>query len=81
MEWSGKKDFGSSAEKPFMVDGKEAGVLKSYGPLSFLKVSSGICKLKRVLPYQQSFNQHFNIDTSACIHKYSVYKTEREHLW
>jgi hypothetical protein len=55
MEWSGKKDFGSSAEKPFMVDGKEAGVLKSYGPLSFLKVSSGIRKLKWVLPYQQSF--------------------------
>jgi hypothetical protein len=55
MEWSGKKDFGDSAEKPFTVDGKEAGVLKSYGPLSFLKVSSGIHKLKRVLPCQQSF--------------------------
>lgn len=38
MEWSGKKAFVSSAEKPFTVDGKEAGVLKSYGPLSFLKV-------------------------------------------
>ncbi|KAM0894558.1 hypothetical protein ACQ4PT_024392 [Festuca glaucescens] len=39
MEWSGKKAFGDSAEKPFTVDGQEAGVLKSYGPLSFLKVS------------------------------------------
>uniref|UniRef100_M8B4E8 Carboxypeptidase n=1 Tax=Aegilops tauschii TaxID=37682 RepID=M8B4E8_AEGTA len=38
MEWSGKKAFVSSTEKPFMVDGKEAGVLKSHGPLSFLKV-------------------------------------------
>ncbi|EMS57267.1 Serine carboxypeptidase-like protein [Triticum urartu] len=38
MEWSGKKAFVSSAEKPFTVDGKEAGVLKSHGPLSFLKV-------------------------------------------
>ncbi|KAG8080579.1 hypothetical protein GUJ93_ZPchr0007g5822 [Zizania palustris] len=38
MEWSGKEAFVSSSEKPFTVDGKQAGVLKSYGPLSFLKV-------------------------------------------
>ncbi|XP_006657694.1 serine carboxypeptidase-like [Oryza brachyantha] len=38
MEWSGKEAFASSSEKSFTVDGKEAGVLKSYGPLSFLKV-------------------------------------------
>ncbi|PNT75133.1 hypothetical protein BRADI_1g28006v3 [Brachypodium distachyon] len=38
MEWSGKQAFVSSTDKPFIVDGKEAGVLKSYGPLSFLKV-------------------------------------------
>ncbi|KAG0486212.1 hypothetical protein HPP92_008307 [Vanilla planifolia] len=38
MEWSGQQAFVSSAEKPFIVDGKEAGVLKTYGPLSFLKV-------------------------------------------
>ncbi|GJN07459.1 hypothetical protein PR202_ga25292 [Eleusine coracana subsp. coracana] len=38
MEWSGKEAFVSSSEKPFTVDGKEAGVLKSHGPLSFLKV-------------------------------------------
>lgn len=40
MEWSGKEAFVNSSEKPFTVDGKEAGVLKSHGPLSFLKVRS-----------------------------------------
>ncbi|KAH7537131.1 serine carboxypeptidase-like [Ziziphus jujuba] len=38
MEWSGQKQFVASPEVPFLVDGSEAGVLKSYGPLSFLKV-------------------------------------------
>lgn len=39
MEWSGQKDFVASPEIPFEVDGSEAGVLKTNGPLSFLKVS------------------------------------------
>ncbi|XP_010543556.1 PREDICTED: serine carboxypeptidase-like 49 [Tarenaya hassleriana] len=38
MEWSGKEKFGEAGEVPFVVDGKEAGLLKSYGPLGFLKV-------------------------------------------
>ncbi|KAM0938820.1 putative carboxypeptidase C [Dioscorea sansibarensis] len=38
MEWSGQQNFVSSPELPFMVDGAEAGLLKTYGPLSFLKV-------------------------------------------
>ncbi|XP_066321011.1 serine carboxypeptidase 3-like [Miscanthus floridulus] len=38
MEWSGQKDFVSSSDLSFVVDGAEAGVLKSHGPLSFLKV-------------------------------------------
>ncbi|XAR72139.1 Carboxypeptidase C [Bertholletia excelsa] len=38
MEWSGQKEFESSPEIPFEVDGSEAGIFKSYGPLSFLKV-------------------------------------------
>lgn len=38
MEWSGQKDFAASAEVSFEVDGSEAGILKSHGPLSFLKV-------------------------------------------
>ncbi|KAJ1290880.1 hypothetical protein BS78_02G276800 [Paspalum vaginatum] len=38
MEWSGKEAFVSSSLEPFTVDGKEAGLLKSHGPLSFLKV-------------------------------------------
>ncbi|CAN8270071.1 unnamed protein product [Cochlearia groenlandica] len=38
MEWSGKESFVASEEVPFVVDGKEAGSLKSYGQLSFLKV-------------------------------------------
>ncbi|ONK71865.1 uncharacterized protein A4U43_C04F13180 [Asparagus officinalis] len=38
MEWSGQHNFVSSPEMPFTVDGAEAGVLKTHGPLSFLKV-------------------------------------------
>ncbi|KAG2729778.1 hypothetical protein I3843_01G260500 [Carya illinoinensis] len=38
MEWSGQQQFVASPEVPFEVDGSEAGVLKSHGALSFLKV-------------------------------------------
>ncbi|MQL91417.1 hypothetical protein Taro_024031 [Colocasia esculenta] len=38
MEWSGQQRFVSSPSTPFVVDGVEAGILKSHGPLSFLKV-------------------------------------------
>ncbi|KAG5126782.1 hypothetical protein JHK82_027617 [Glycine max] len=37
MEWSGQKEFATSLKVPFVVDGSEAGLLKIYGPLSFLK--------------------------------------------
>jgi hypothetical protein len=53
MEWSGKEAFVSSSEKPFTVDGKEAGVLKSHGPLSFLKVWPHI-KHTIFVPFSQS---------------------------
>jgi hypothetical protein len=49
MEWSGKEAFVSSSENPFMVDGKEAGVLKSHGPLSFLKVEPHTKRITFVL--------------------------------
>lgn len=39
MEWSGRTMFDPAPMEPFSVDGKEAGQLKTYGPLSFLKVS------------------------------------------
>ncbi|KAL5709893.1 Protein cbp3 [Ranunculus cassubicifolius] len=38
MEWSGQQQYGGSPIVPFVVDGEEAGELKTYGPLSFLKV-------------------------------------------
>ncbi|KAK9280589.1 hypothetical protein L1049_014283 [Liquidambar formosana] len=38
MVWSGQKEFRASTDVPFVVDGAEAGLLKSHGPLSFLKV-------------------------------------------
>ncbi|KAJ3685788.1 hypothetical protein LUZ61_014952 [Rhynchospora tenuis] len=38
MEWSGQKEFVATADQSFVVDGKEAGILKSHGALSFLKV-------------------------------------------
>ncbi|KAI8539745.1 hypothetical protein RHMOL_Rhmol09G0206600 [Rhododendron molle] len=38
MEWTGQKEFVASPEVSFEVDGSEAGILKSQGPLSFLKV-------------------------------------------
>uniref|UniRef100_A0A166DR91 Carboxypeptidase n=1 Tax=Daucus carota subsp. sativus TaxID=79200 RepID=A0A166DR91_DAUCS len=37
MEWSGQKEFVASSEVPFEVDGSKAGLLRSHGPLSFLK--------------------------------------------
>jgi len=39
MEWSGQKQFTASKTVQFVVDGTQAGLLNSYGPLSFLKVS------------------------------------------
>lgn len=39
MEWSGHQIFAEAPMLPFVVDDEEAGLLKSYGPLSFLKVS------------------------------------------
>jgi hypothetical protein len=39
MEWSGQNQFVASKSVQFLVDDIEAGLLKSYGPLSFLKVS------------------------------------------
>ncbi|XP_031483161.1 serine carboxypeptidase-like [Nymphaea colorata] len=38
MEWSGHQNFVASPTVPFTVDGSEAGLLKTYGNLSFLKV-------------------------------------------
>ena len=38
MQWSGQKDFVAASEVPFLVDGKEAGILKNHGPLTFIKV-------------------------------------------
>ncbi|KAL8166587.1 hypothetical protein V2J09_008086 [Rumex salicifolius] len=38
MEWSGQKDFSAAPEVSFEVDGSEAGVLKSFASLAFLKV-------------------------------------------
>ncbi|PIN09604.1 Carboxypeptidase C [Handroanthus impetiginosus] len=38
MEWSGQKEFVSAPTVPFTVDGVKAGLQKSYGPLTFLKV-------------------------------------------
>ncbi|XP_022730184.1 serine carboxypeptidase-like 48 [Durio zibethinus] len=38
MTWSGQKEFGAAPTIPFVVDGVEAGKLKSHGPLTFLKV-------------------------------------------
>lgn len=76
MEWSGKEAFVSSSEKPFTVDGKEAGVLKSHGPLSFLKVRSVLCT-KMQLPLDDNnlqFGFGCNWKTYAYIHKSLVYK-------
>lgn len=42
MNWSGQKAFAASQIVPFLVDGKEAGLLKTHGPLAFLKVTLSI---------------------------------------
>ncbi|XP_042476057.1 serine carboxypeptidase-like [Macadamia integrifolia] len=38
MEWSGQKEFVAAPTVSFVVDGGEAGQMKSHGPLTFLKV-------------------------------------------
>ncbi|XP_042429649.1 serine carboxypeptidase-like [Zingiber officinale] len=38
MEWSGSQIFNETALTQFKVDGKEAGLFKTFGPLTFLKV-------------------------------------------
>ncbi|MFS8011722.1 putative carboxypeptidase C [Helianthus anomalus] len=39
MSWSGQKDFVSASNVSFIiVDGKEAGILKNHGPLTYIKV-------------------------------------------
>ncbi|CAN1747554.1 Serine carboxypeptidase-like 49 [Linum perenne] len=38
LGWSGQKKFVASPEISFKVDGSEAGVMKTHGPLTFLKV-------------------------------------------
>ena len=39
MNWSGQQDFETASLVEFLVDGKEAGLLKNHGPLTFLMVS------------------------------------------
>nr|ALO61072.1 serine carboxypeptitase-like protein 49 [Dionaea muscipula] len=38
MEWSGQQNFNSTSPVSWQVNGTEAGILNTYGPLSFLKV-------------------------------------------
>ncbi|GJN14188.1 hypothetical protein PR202_gb00979 [Eleusine coracana subsp. coracana] len=38
MVWSGQQNFSEAPMLPFKINGKETGLLKSYGPLSFVKV-------------------------------------------
>ncbi|MED6116794.1 hypothetical protein PIB30_103489 [Stylosanthes scabra] len=39
MKWSGQEKFGAAPTTQFVVNGSQAGSLKSYGPLAFLKVN------------------------------------------
>jgi serine carboxypeptidase-like clade IV len=38
MKWSSQRHFQAAPIIPFTVDGVEAGLTKSHGPLTFLKV-------------------------------------------
>ncbi|KAK9126607.1 hypothetical protein Scep_015453 [Stephania cephalantha] len=38
LEWSGKEEFSKAANVSFNVEGAEAGIMKSYGPVIFIKV-------------------------------------------
>ncbi|XP_030958809.1 serine carboxypeptidase-like [Quercus lobata] len=49
LEWSGQKQYEASPTVPFVVDGAEAGLLKSHGPLTFLKV----CDAGHLVPMDQ----------------------------
>lgn len=67
MEWSGKEAFVSSSEKPFTVDGKEAGVLKNHGPLSFLKVRSGSFHKSLVYKSRHGNLEFIEIQETECM--------------
>ncbi|KAI3692570.1 hypothetical protein L6452_32387 [Arctium lappa] len=38
MPWSGQKDFVAASNVSFLVDGKEDGILKNHGIVTFIKV-------------------------------------------
>ncbi|XP_038717180.1 serine carboxypeptidase-like 48 [Tripterygium wilfordii] len=38
MKWYAKEEFGKAPSLPYFVDNEEVGLLRSYGPLSFLRV-------------------------------------------
>nr|XP_043632105.1 serine carboxypeptidase 3-like [Erigeron canadensis] len=40
MAWSGQKEFVAASNVSYLVDGKEAGILKNHGPLTFIKVQN-----------------------------------------
>ena len=48
LNWSNQKEYGSAKRVPFLVDGKEAGLMKNHGPLTFLKVN-------RIKPMNQTY--------------------------
>ncbi|KAF6154667.1 hypothetical protein GIB67_000551 [Kingdonia uniflora] len=62
MEWSGHKQFVGSPIVPFVVDGAKAGQMKSYGSLSFLKVSPSIHLKLRFSNSNMTTNHITNID-------------------
>lgn len=72
MEWSGQKEFVASKEVPFVVDGSEAGLLKNYGPLSFLKVTFSLLSLSRLPTGKKKEkgkgNTQIHIHISTCLH-------------
>lgn len=54
MEWSGKSEFTTSPDVPFLVDGSEAGLLKQHGPLSFLKVAFSLSLICAHVTYRST---------------------------
>ena len=38
IDWSGKGGYNGASDEQFTVDGVEAGIFRSHGPLTFLKV-------------------------------------------
>ncbi|KAF7132243.1 hypothetical protein RHSIM_Rhsim09G0147200 [Rhododendron simsii] len=80
MEWTGQKEFVASPEVSFEVDGSEAGILKSQGPLSFLKVSLSLSLSLSLYTHTHTHNHSNTLSFGATAEWAIIESSSRETL-